>query len=260
MYSRTSGLLTEAEWQRIGFCRLKVRDIREWNGDTQTLGALGALKLVELVTPLWCTMSHMAHLPSSVEPGWLWKPLKALTGSIPSLVICAILCSLAKSQDTAPWYSTGRGGKPMLHIQVLERGVPNCKPVKFKLRCYINMARNLQCDGDRVPSSFCEVACAGQRQSTAVVPQTSSPYWADMLDMNIRLQCSLQNMRCYSEPIQLTVYDVMGKGLLERVADLTNNATQLPGGRAQGRSGELGPPLEDQDRGSTRSSAKQLDG
>ena len=47
-------------------------------------------------------------------------------------------------------------------------------------------ARNLQCEGDRVPSSFCEVACAGQRQSTAVVQQTSSPYWAEMLDMEIR--------------------------------------------------------------------------
>ena len=185
LYSRITGYVTDADWTRIGFCRLKVREVREWDGDTQT--------------PLWCTMSNMAHLPSSVEPG-------------------AILCSLAKSQDT-----------------VLTRGVPNCKPVKFQLRCYINMARNLQCEGDRVPSSFCEVACAGQRQSTAVVQQTSSPYWAEMLDMEISLQCSLQNMRCYSEPIQLTVFDVLGKSLLEKVADVTNNAKQLATGALEGK-------------------------
>eukprot|EP00435_Cladocopium_sp_Y103_P064705 s594_g26.t1 len=103
-------------------------------------------------------------------------------------------------------------------------------------------ARSLQCEGDRVPSSFCEVACAGQRQSTAVVPQTSSPYWADMLDMTISLQCSLQNMRCYSEPIQLTVYDVVGKGLLERVADVTNTAKQLATGALSGNM-----PINNQD-------------
>ena len=80
----------------------------------------------------------------------------------------AILCSLAKSGET-----------------VLSRGVPNCKPVKFQLRCYLNMARNLQCEGERVPSSFCEVACAGQRRRTVVVQQTGSPYWADMLEMEI---------------------------------------------------------------------------
>lgn len=199
LYSRTTGYVTDADWQRIGFCRLKVREIREWEGDTQT--------------PLWCAMSNMAHLPSSVEPG-------------------SILCSLAKSQDT-----------------VLTRGVPNCKPVKFQLRCYINMARSLQCEGDRVPSSFCEVACAGQRQSTAVVTQTSSPYWADMLDMTISLQCSLQNMRCYSEPIQLTVYDVVGKGLLERVADVTNSAKQLATGALSGNM-----PISNQDGASLNDS------
>ena len=79
LYSRTTGHLdlqhsescagyvTDADWQRVGFCRLKasrnrecefggqVAELKDWNGDTQT--------------PLWCTMSGMAHLPSSVEPG-----------------------------------------------------------------------------------------------------------------------------------------------------------------------------------------------
>ncbi|CAK9089563.1 unnamed protein product [Durusdinium trenchii] len=184
LYSRITGFVTDADWQRIGFARLKVAELREWDGDTQT--------------PLWCALSNMAHLPSSIEPG-------------------AILCSLAKSGET-----------------VLTRGVPNCKPVKFQLRCYLNMARNLNCEGDRVPSSFCEIACAGQRERTKVVPQTSSPYWAEMVEMTISLQCSLQNMRCYSEPIQLTVYDVLGKTLLEKVADVTNNAKQLASGALGG--------------------------
>ncbi|CAJ1355035.1 unnamed protein product [Effrenium voratum] len=184
LFSRTTGYVTNAEWQRVGFARLKVVEIRDWDGDTQT--------------PLWCAMSNMAHLPSSVEPG-------------------ALLCSLAKSSDT-----------------VLQRGVPNCKPVKFNLRCYLSMARNLQCEGSQVPSAFCEVSCAGQRQRTKVVPQTSSPSWADMLELDISLQCSLQNMRCYPEPIQLTVYDVVGKSLLDKVADAADTAKQLAAGAMAG--------------------------
>ena len=47
-----------------------------------------------------------------------WKLLKS-SGSI--------LCSFAKSGET-----------------VLTRGVPNCKPVKFHLRCYISMVGLLE--------------------------------------------------------------------------------------------------------------------
>ncbi|CAE7561007.1 FER1L6 [Symbiodinium sp. CCMP2456] len=187
LYSRITGYVSNADWQRIGFSRIKVAEVRDWDGDTQT--------------PLWCTMNSMAHLPSSVEPG-------------------SILCSLAKSQET-----------------VLTRGVPNCKPVKFHLRCYISMARNLQCEGNRVPSAFCEISCAGQRERTAVIPQTSSPNWSDMLALDISLQCSLQNMRCYPEPVQLTVYDVVGKSLMDKVADAATSAKQLANSAMAGQLG-----------------------
>ncbi|CAJ1448812.1 unnamed protein product [Effrenium voratum] len=62
LFSRTTGYVTNAEWQRVGFARLKVVEIRDWDGDTQT--------------PLWCAMSNMAHLPSSVEPGDSGDPAK----------------------------------------------------------------------------------------------------------------------------------------------------------------------------------------
>ena len=117
-------------------------------------------------------------------------------------------------------------------------GKPRGNPPAF---CLNGQARNLQCEGNRVPSSFCEISCAGQRErlsirtnftacnfrspigcwtiaiasrerhahlfraisssGTAVIPQTSSPNWSDMLPLDISpspasvIVCSITRVR-----------------------------------------------------------------
>ena len=48
----------------------------------------------------------------------------------------------------------------------------------FKASWPVSQARNLQCEGDRVPSAFCEISCAGQRERHSSKPlQRFSVIW-----------------------------------------------------------------------------------
>lgn len=54
-----------AGWHRVGFKRLKLKDVRQWKG--------------EMTSPTWLSMNPMPHLPSSIMPGQMlvclaWSP------------------------------------------------------------------------------------------------------------------------------------------------------------------------------------------
>lgn len=129
----------------------------------------------EASTPVWIAMHPMAHLPSSVEPG-------------------AILISLAKSMET-----------------VATRGVPDVRALPFKLRCYVCAARGLMSsEPGRVPNTYCQITCAGETGRTLTVPFSSAPTWGQRIDLSIHLQCALQSLKVYPEPIQVIIYDEVG--------------------------------------------------